>query len=124
MRRLAAISLLSLAGPLAAAEELRWRCALTPDLVQLRCTFDAADSEARGQTETLAEVVEVSDRAREAPTAVVHGTRFPLDPSRTWFVDLWSPPTDPAFVELLARATICYRTPRCRVQVDLQAIRR
>ena len=50
-------------------------------------------------------------------TAVVNGTRFPLEPERTWFVEMWSPPTEPEFVELLARATICYRSPGCSVQV-------
>jgi hypothetical protein len=38
---------------------------------------------------------------------VVNGTRFPLDPRRI--------STDPAFVDTLAQATICYRSPGCAV---------
>ena len=47
--------------------------------------------------------------------ATVNGVQFPLDPRRTYVVDLWSPPTEVAFVEQLARATICYRSPGCEV---------
>ena len=45
--------------------------------------------------------------------------RGPLDTGRRWTVDLWSPPTDPTDVELLARKTICYRSPNCSVILTL-----
>jgi hypothetical protein len=48
-------------------------------------------------------------------TAVVNGTRLPLDPRRIYTVDFWSPATDLAFVDTLAQATICYRSPGCAV---------
>ena len=48
-------------------------------------------------------------------------TRFPLDPRRQWTVDLWSPPTEGASVEFLARATLCFRSPGCSVSVALPA---
>ena len=53
--------------------------------------------------------------AAPATTAVVNGMRFPLDVARVYTCDLWSPPTDAEFVHLLARATICYRSPDCQV---------
>ena len=53
--------------------------------------------------------------AAPATTAVVNGMRFPLDAARVYTCDLWSPPTDAEFVHLLARATICYRSPDCTV---------
>jgi hypothetical protein len=68
----------------------------------------------------------VADAAPGAPApatnAVVNGTAFPLDPRRLYSVELWSPPTEPAFVEQLARATICYRSPRCEVVMTLPAL--
>jgi hypothetical protein len=48
-------------------------------------------------------------------TAVVNGTRFPLDARRIHTVDFWSPATDLAFVDRLAQATLCYRSPGCEV---------
>lgn len=93
------VLLATLALPSAAAPQ--WRCTLSNDLVQLVCT--AAEPEA-----ALAETV-----------ASVNGTRFPLDTRRRWVVDLWSPPTEMASLEHLARATVCYRTPGCQVQVDV-----
>lgn len=90
--------LATLAMPCAAAPQ--WRCTLSPDLVRLVCDAAAPEEPAA------------------APTASVNGTRFPLDTRRRWVVDLWSPPTEMASLELLARATICYRSPGCQVQVD------
>jgi len=80
-----------------------WHCALSPDLVRLEC------------------VAEPNVPAATAPpaTAAVNGTRFPLDPARRWVVDLWSPPSDTERVTQLARATICYRSPGCEVQLTL-----
>lgn len=88
-----------------AAAGTHWRCELSTDLVRLACRADAASLEA-APVAPVAPVV-----------AVVHGTRFPLDATRRWFVDLWSPPTDPDWLRLLARATICYRSPDCTVEV-------
>jgi len=92
---------LALVGPTCVAAP-QWRCVLSGDLVQLVC--DALPSEA--------------DDDAQAPTATVNGIRFPLDRHQRWLVDLWSPPSELASVQLLARATICYRTPGCTVEVD------
>jgi len=80
-----------------------WHCALSPDLVRLECVADPITPAA----------------IAPAATASVNGTRFPLDPERRWVVDLWSPPSDPERVTQLARATICYRSPGCEVQLTL-----
>ncbi len=90
----------ALHAPLARAET-HWRCGLSEDALRLVCLADAGPAAA----------------AEPAPAvrAVVHGTAFPLDPRRRWVVELWSPPSEPAFVEQLARATICYRSPDCSV---------
>ncbi len=90
--------LATLALPSAAAPQ--WRCTLSNDLVQLVCEAQAPEAEA-------------------STVAVVNGTRFPLDTRRRWVVDLWSPPSELASLEHLARATMCYRTPGCQVQVDV-----
>ena len=84
--------------------DTHWRCQLSHDLVRLVCRADAAQPVA-------------ADVRTVAPTAQVNGTRFPLDPSRPWTVDLWTPPTERDRVELLARATICYRSPGCTVSL-------
>jgi hypothetical protein len=66
----------------------------------------------------VAESAPAEEAVRAAPvpaTAVVNGTRFPLDPGRLYTVPFWIPATDLAHVELLARATLCYRSPGCRV---------
>lgn len=102
IRRFCAFALASFAPTLAVAGT-HWYCELTPDLLRLACraaTPDAGDGE-------------------RAVTASVNGTQFPLDAKRRWFVDLWSPPTEYDRVELLARATICYRSPGCSVQLNL-----
>jgi hypothetical protein len=90
---------------LAAATQLAtlWHCALSPDLVRLECVAEAI----------------VPATTAPAPIASVNGTRFPLDPARRWVVELWSPPSDAERVTLLARATICYRSPGCDVQLTL-----
>lgn len=101
-RRLAAaLGALVASFQLPAAAQATWLCGLSADAVQLVCVaeFDpvlAADTP-------------------PATTAVVKGTRFPLDPAGSWVVDLWSPPTDPDTLAQLARATICYRSPGCEV---------
>lgn len=87
--------------PPAARAETHWLCALSEDAVRLVCIADALPQPAAEAAPTL--------------TAVVNGTGFPLDARRQYLVDLWSPPSDMAFVEQLARATICYRSPGCQV---------
>jgi hypothetical protein len=93
--------------PPAAVAETTWLCSLTEDGMRLVCAADA-------------------DPVHAAPTATavtarVHGTTFPLSPARLYFVDLWSVPTDMEFVDQLARATICYRSPGCSVVVTRPA---
>lgn len=87
--------------PPAARAETHWLCALSEDAVRLVCVADTAPQDAA--------------EAAPARAAVVNGTAFPLDPRRQYSVELWSPPTELAFVEQLARATICYRSPGCQV---------
>lgn len=85
------------------ASATTWLCGLSEDLVRLVCVVDSDPLD-------LAPAPEAAK-----PTAVVNGTRFPLDPRTVYSVDLWSPPTELASVTLLARATICYRSPDCQV---------
>lgn len=102
--RAALAAALALAAPLAAAQAepgVAWRCHLDAAAVRLVCVAD----------------VEAAPTPAAVSTASVNGTRFPLDAARAWTVELWTPPADMAFVELLARATICYRSPGCTVQV-------
>lgn len=125
MRR-ALAPLCLLLSSFAHASDVRWHCLLSADLTRLHCAAQSAGPEVLAVTATgpgsPGAVETVASPA--APVAEVRGTRFPLDPRRTWTVDLWSPPDDGAFVEQLARATICYRTPRCQVKVDLQPLAR
>jgi len=93
------------AGCGAASAGTHWRCELTSDLVRLACRVLATTTDAP------------SAEAATTITAVVNGTRFPLDADRRWFVDLWTPPSDPQWQQLLARATICYRSAGCTVEV-------
>lgn len=97
---LLAAGLLVLAPPTAGAGTT-WACAPAPNGVQIVCVAEAG-------------AVPVADTA-PAERAVVRGMSFPLARDRVYTVDLWSPPTDRAFVELLARATMCYRTPDCQI---------
>lgn len=93
--------LASLAAPAHAGAH--WLCNVSSDGTQLVCIADAdpADREATA--------------GPPAATALVRGTRFPLDTARRYTVEMWSPPTEADFVALLARATICYRSPGCEV---------
>lgn len=79
-----------------------WLCGLSGDLTRLVCLADA---------DPLVE----SEPSPNPPTARVRGTQFPLDPRQQWVVDLWSPASDVESVALLARATICFRSPGCDV---------
>jgi hypothetical protein len=96
---LVASGFVSAAEPAVPAAPVSWLCRVTDDLVRLTCITEGSLVEPAAAT-----------------TAVVNGTRFPLDPRRQWEVDLWGPPTDLTHVEQLARATICYRSPGCAVQ--------
>jgi hypothetical protein len=98
--RAALVGLMFSAPALAPAQTL-WLCGLSDDAVRL---VGVADADPLQPAE-----------ATPKPTAAVNGTQFPLDPRRQWSVDLWSPPTEMAFVAELARATICYRSPGCTV---------
>lgn len=81
-----------------------WLCGLSDDLTRLVCVADTPPP----------------DDVETAPTPVgkVNGTSFPLDPRRQWTVDLWSPATEAESVTLLARATLCWRTPDCAVVMN------
>jgi hypothetical protein len=100
--------------PLPVQAGVHWLCNLSQDLTRIVCVADpdvdqAADSRA--------------DRQLPAPaTATVRGTRFPLDARHVYTVDLWSPATEPDRLELLARATMCYRSPGCVVTFSAPAL--
>lgn len=101
-----ALCCLVLAPLPAVAQEVHWLCGLSADLTRLVCVAEQPPD---------AQAVPV------AATARVRGTQFPLDPRRSYTVDMWSPPTEGATVALLARATICYRSPDCQVTLALPA---
>ncbi len=107
--RLAALALVF--APLHALAGTQWLCGLSDDLVRLVCV---ADADPRDDAAAAAAPV-----APAAATAVVNGTRFPLDNRTRYTVNLWSPPTEAASLQLLARATICYRSPGCEVTLTL-----
>jgi hypothetical protein len=94
---------------LPAAAGTHWVCGLSDDSVRLVCVADPETTAAS------------SDPAPAEPGTgkgtVVHGTRFPLDASDVYTVELWSPPDDAQWLAQLARATICYRSPGCSVSV-------
>lgn len=131
-RALAFAPLCLLLGPLANAQDMatdvRWHCVLSADLTRLHCNAASPEPAAMPVAATGADTASATAASTSspppAPVVEVRGTRFPLDPRGTWTVDLWTPPSDGAFVEQLARATICYRTPRCQVKVDLRPLLR
>ena len=92
--------LLALSPPASAGTA--WLCTLSDDAVRLVCVADADPRDA-------------DPEPAAPPAAVVRGQRFPLDPRQVYTVDLWSPASEPDRLELLARATICYRSPGCTV---------
>jgi hypothetical protein len=85
----------------------RWQCELTPDGLRLSCRADPPAT--------------TTEPVSAEPTATVHGTRFPLDAARRWTVDLFAAPDDLERLELLARATVCYRSPGCSVALTTPA---
>jgi hypothetical protein len=123
MRR-ALVPLGLLLSSLVHASEVRWHCVLSAELTRLHCAAVPAAAQAVpvGTADPDAPGAAEPATAPPTPVAEVRGTRFPLDTRGTWTVDLWTPPSDGAFVEQLARATICYRTPRCTVKVDLRPL--
>lgn len=118
------------ATPATTPSPATWTCSLSKDLVQLVCH---ADGSPLAEPATPEEMDRADPREQAGPppaspaststgptatiTATVNGTRFPLDVTSRWTVELWSVPTDADNVALLARATICYRSPGCTVRV-------
>ena len=104
MVRIAALLMsLFLFAPCAASAQTLWLCVLSEDAVRLVCV---------AETDPL-DAVEATLPAQ----AVVNGTAFPLDPKRSYSIDLWSPPTEMDFVEQLAQSSLCHRSPGCRAVV-------
>jgi hypothetical protein len=95
--------LLAASAAAAAAAPPPWLCSLSDDSLRLVCIADTEPADA------------AAPASRAATTAVVHGTTFPLDPARVYTVDLLAPATDAEWLEQLARATLCYRSPGCSV---------
>ncbi len=100
---LAVPALLGLAA-LPARAATTWLCGLDDSATRLVCVADVDPAEPASVPAT--------------PTAMVKGTAFPLDPRERYVVELWTVPSEMAFVEQLARATICYRSPGCEVVVN------
>lgn len=103
MPRFASALLVGLLGvvPAQAISQTVWLCGLSADAMRLVCVADASVQDVQAPP--------------EPPVAVVNGTRFPLDPRQLYTVELLTQATDMPFVEQLARATLCYRTPSCNV---------
>jgi hypothetical protein len=101
---------LLLANDVAVAAPPPWLCSLSEDSLRLVCVADTADAEPGDGTTAVP-----APGARPATTAVVHGTAYPLDPARVYTVELLAPATDAEWLEQLARATLCYRSPGCTV---------
>jgi len=109
MARIHALLLLVfMSGPVMAATH--WLCGLSGDLTRLVCVADNDPLDPA-----------VAHAAPAPHSANVNGTRFPLDSRRPYTVELWSPPDEAVRVELLARSTICYRSPGCQVTLILPA---
>jgi hypothetical protein len=91
----------TLAAPAQAGDH--WLCTISGEGTRLICVADVGPTDDTAATN------------RTAATSVVNGTSFPLDTARLYTVQMWSPPTDLAFVTQLAHSTICYRSPGCHV---------
>ncbi len=89
--------------PALAAASVQWQCRLSDDLVRLHCEARAAVDAATAPAETPVQV---------------RGVAYPLELQRRWTIDLWSVPTEPEFVRLLARSVLCHRRPACTAVVD------
>lgn len=80
-----------------------WLCGLSSEMAQLVCVAEPCLTAA------------VKAESRPESTAVVNGTRLPLDPAWAYSVNFWRPATDLAFVELPTKSTICLRSKDCDV---------
>ena len=88
-----------------------WLCSLSDDATRLHCVADE---------DPLADEPAPANPGTRNGTVVVRGTQFPLDRRQRWTVDLWSPFSgEPEWLRLLARATLCFRTPACQTIVHL-----
>lgn len=108
------VGALGLAFAPAVQADTAWLCNLSEDLVRLICVADT-------------DPLDGPPPAATAGVAAVKGTRFPLDPRLIYTIDLWSPPSEPEWLELLARSSICYRSPGCTVTMagsSYEALRR
>lgn len=115
-----------------------WLCSLSDDATRLVCVVDqdvvhepGASPDTPATARPLSAVtgssagpgvsapaVPATLTTRAAATRLmVNGTTFPLDAARVYTVDLFAPATEREWVEQLARATICYRSPGCNVIV-------
>ena len=112
MLRIAAALLMSffLFAPRGTTAQTLWLCVLSEDAVRLVCV---------AETDPLdtVEAAVVGEAATPAQAVMVNGTAFPLDPKRSYSIDLWSPPTEMDFVEQLAQASLCHRSAGCRAVV-------
>lgn len=81
-----------------------WVCNLSEELVELVCVADVDPMQPASDPNVV--------------QAVVRGVAFPLDETLQYRVPLWTPPSDPKFVELLAQATLCFRSPGCTVALS------
>jgi hypothetical protein len=106
------------AKPADTPRPMLWLCSLSERLTQLLCVADA-DPVEQADPRDARDAVEADPPSAPPVTAQVRGTRFPLDPQQLWVVDLWTPPTAADDLALLARATICYRSPGCEVRLTL-----
>lgn len=105
---LCATLLATIGSPAQAASH--WICSISSEGTRLICVADANPAD-------RADPAGESDAGSVSQTTTVNGTRFPLDASRVYTVNMWSTPTEADFVIQLARSTICYRSPGCHVSV-------
>ena len=96
------------AACLPAGAGTHWLCGLSQEGVRLVCVADPG-------VDDLADADPAPSKPASGP--VGGGTRFPLDASDVYTVELWSVPDDAQWLELLARSTICFRSPGCTVSV-------
>ena len=98
------------AACLPAGAGTHWMCGLSQDGVRLVCVADPGPDD-------LADADPAPSKPASGPGLIVGGTRFPLDASDVYTVELWSVPDDAQWLEQLAWATICFRSPGCTVSV-------
>jgi hypothetical protein len=123
--------ILLLVPALPARADTWWVCVLVADATRLSCLADVLpEAEAAAPTPATAPaapgLLAATTLTPTAATATATATATspspatpttalaPLDARRRLEVDLLGPAADLAFVEQLAQATLCGRTPRCR----------